>query len=151
MATEYRLTLAGETPIADVATRALPGDTDRGEPFDHGLDIDLRSDRGIGVTIWAGRDGYFDAEADWGEHWEWEPSAYVDVTCRVTRDPALHDTAIRAMLDIVARVLATGSEDAALMLDGNYLLLTRTDGVSTKHDRTAWWDHYGWVNEIVPG
>lgn len=44
------------------------------------------------------------------------------------------------MLTAVARVLQTGSEDAALVLDGNALLLTRTDGFIRKHRTDTWWD-----------
>jgi hypothetical protein len=38
-----------------------------------------------------------------------------------------------------------------LVLNGEVLLLRRTYGVLQKHHRATWWDHYGNVNEIVPG
>lgn len=82
--------------------------------------------------------------------WGWEPAAYVHTTGRLDPDPDLRETGTHVMFDIVARVLATGVEDAALMLNDDYLLLARMDGVTTKHRRT-WWDHYGWPNQVIPG
>lgn len=150
MAVEYRLIIAGEHPVTEVATRAYPEAGDRFQPYRQGLELDLRADLGLAVNVWPGQDGYFDAETDDGVHWEWQPASYVDITCRMAKDPELLDVGTHTMLDIVARVLATGSEDAALTLDGNYLLLSRVKGVTTKH-RRSWWDHYGWPNQIIPG
>jgi hypothetical protein len=48
---------------------------------------------------------------------------------------------IPSMVAAVKRVLAGRHEDAALVQDGNYLLLTRTDGVIRTH-RPDWWHHY---------
>jgi hypothetical protein len=55
------------------------------------------------------------------------------------------------MLTIVARVLEGRSEDAALLLNGDVLLLTRVGGALRKHNRAELWDHYGFANDIVPG
>jgi hypothetical protein len=54
------------------------------------------------------------------------------------------------MLTIVARVLEGRSEDVALLINGGALLLTRVGGVLRKHNRATWWDHYGFVNDILP-
>ena len=54
------------------------------------------------------------------------------------------------MLEMVSRLLATGAEDAALIMDGNYLLLTRFGGVVRK-PRRSWWDHYDYADKIIPG
>ena len=51
----------------------------------------------------------------------------------------------------MARVLEGRPEDAALLLNGDVLLLTRVDGVLRKHNRATWWDHYGFVNDVLPG
>jgi hypothetical protein len=57
----------------------------------------------------------------------------------------------RSQLEAVNRLLATGSEDAALTLNGELLLLIRVDGVVRKHNRARWWDHYAFANRIIPG
>jgi hypothetical protein len=73
VATEYRLTLAGEAPAEQVAERLLP------DPA-----ADLYDRYGFDVVIRAGRKGYFDAESDTGL-WQWEPEAYVMVNFRTGR------------------------------------------------------------------
>jgi len=55
------------------------------------------------------------------------------------------------MVESVARILGSGEEDAALVLNGDVLLLTRFGGVVRKHRRAMWWDHYGYPNEIITG
>jgi hypothetical protein len=91
MAVEYRLTLAGETPMAAVAARALPDTPERVEPYK----------RILTGTV-TGQDDTFRRGLD-NQLWEWELAAHVHVTLDVgTR---LYDTATRTMLDIVVRVL----------------------------------------------
>ncbi|SCF14018.1 hypothetical protein GA0070558_13256 [Micromonospora haikouensis] len=46
------------------------------------------------------------------------------------------------MIATVSRVLAGREGDAALIQDGNHLLLTRTNSVTHLHHRDDWWDHY---------
>jgi hypothetical protein len=141
VALEYRLTLAGDTAVPDVVERALPEHAGTGESG-----FVLYEDRGFLLTVTSGRDGYFDAESDGDEYWEWEPASYVNVEFRLDKDHIADAT--RNMLDVVARVLATGAEDAALVLDGNALLLTRTDGAVRKHRSDTWWDDA--TNAIIP-
>jgi hypothetical protein len=51
------------------------------------------------------------------------------------------------MLVAVRRMLLTGREDAALVLNGNWLLLNRVDGVLVKHRRDTWWQTYAAAND----
>jgi hypothetical protein len=143
VAIDYRLTLAGETPIEEVVERAVPGLATTGETPRTGFD--LYKDSGFLLAVTSGRNGYFDAEGDDDEYWEWAPASYVNVGFRMDKDRL--EEATQNMLSVVARILSTGPEDAALVLDGNALLLTRTDGIIRKHRKATWWDQKG--NEII--
>jgi hypothetical protein len=52
------------------------------------------------------------------------------------------------MLAAVARVLAERPEDAALVLNSNWLLLTRVAGVLRRHG-TTWWSRHDMDNGII--
>jgi hypothetical protein len=147
MATEYRLTLAGSTPVGYVAERAMPTPAERPTGTPPLLAADLYDRHGFELTILAGRNGYLDAESDSGV-WEWEPASYVDVTFRMEQN-AESDRAVGNMLLVLRRLLDTGSEDAALVLNGNWLLLTRFDGVLVKH-RESWWGSYPAADDLIP-
>ncbi|MEU8020658.1 SitI3 family protein [Micromonospora haikouensis] len=147
MAIEYRLTLAGDIPLERVAELVAPKGVEEstlpGCP--RLLGADLQATSGYTVSIYGGSDGYFDAEDDGGVQWEWEPDRYVNVVFHMPKD----DPSGRSMPDMmtaVARVLAGRPEDAALVLNGNWLLLTRVTGTLRRH-RPAWWDNYG-INGI---
>jgi len=64
---------------------------------------------------------------------------------------AEREWAVANMLTIVRRVLATGAEDAALVLNGDLLLLTRLDGALVKYNRERWWSSYPAAQQLVPG
>ncbi|KXK62667.1 hypothetical protein AWW66_07010 [Micromonospora rosaria] len=142
MGIDYRLTLAGDIPLEQVAVLVAPEgsctSTDAGHP--RLLTVDCTTERGFGVSVFAGSNGYFDAEDDDGTPWEWEPDRYVNVIFDMANDQP--DTATADMVAAVARVLADRPEDAALVLDNNWLLLTRTAGMLRTH-RPTWWDNYG--------
>jgi hypothetical protein len=156
MAIEYSLTLAGQTPVEEIAVRVMPDPAHRPTPTPtlapggRLLSAGLQEQLGFGLSVFAGHGhSFLAADGDDGE-WEWEPENYIDVTFRMSKDPDLRIAGIRPMLEAVARLLATGPEDAAFMLNGEVLLLTRFDGAVRKHNRTRWWDHYGFPNEIIP-
>lgn len=148
MATEYRLILAGSTPVEQVAGRALPEPDERPAGTAPLLAADLYDRYGFEVTIRAGQNGYFDAESDNGM-WEWEPASYVAVTFRMEKNDD-SDRALIAMLAVVRRLSDSGSEDAALVLNGNWLLFARFGGVLVKHRRT-WWETYPVADELIRG
>ena len=149
MATEYQLTLCGDATKEDIAVRAIPDAAERPELTSSGRSLfaDLYQQRALGLSIISGPVTYLNADSDAGA-WEWEPAPYVGVDFRMDND-RLNDGQ-RSMLEIVGRLLASGTEDAALILDGNYLLLTRFDGVLRK-PRRSWWDHYPYADKIIPG
>jgi len=147
MATHCRLTLAGTASPEQVAERALPDPDDRPTGTPQLLAADLYDRYGFEVTVRAGENSYYDAESDNGL-WEWEPATYVAVTFRMEKN-ADSDRALVAMLLAVRRVLQSGPEDAALVLNGNWLLLTRRDGVVVKHRRDKWWNNYAATNELI--
>jgi hypothetical protein len=148
MALEYRLTLAGDTPAERVAQRALPVPVESPAATAPVLHANLRESHGFTVAIRAGKNAYVSAESDRGL-WEWEPETYASVAFRVSKE-ADHEWAVVNMLTIVWRALATGSEDAALVLNGDLLVLTRLGGILAKHNRNGWWASYPAANAVFP-
>ncbi|MEU8182120.1 SitI3 family protein [Micromonospora sp. NPDC049047] len=143
MATEYRLTLAGDIPLDVLAGVVAPDGTEEsavdGRP--RVLSADLSDRCGYTVSIHAGSHGYFEAEDGGGAMWEWEPERYVTIGFRLVKGES-SDRATRAMLASVARVLDERSEDAALILDADWLLLTRFSGTLRRH-APSWWSVHG--------
>jgi hypothetical protein len=149
MALEYRLTLAGTTPVDQVAERTLPDPAERPTGTAPLLSAALFERYGFNVTVRAGQNGYLDVESDQGS-WEWEPESYVSVTFRMDKLADSNWNVVN-MLMAVRRVLETGPEDAALVLNGDVLLLTRFDGTLVKHRRNTWWAAYVGATEAIPG
>lgn len=148
MALEYRLTLAGSTPVNVVAERALPEADERPVGTAPLLSAALFQSHGFNVTVRAGQNGLVDVESDDGS-WEWEPEKYVSLTFRMDKSADAGWNVVN-MLTVVRQVLNTGDEDAALVLNGDILLLTRFDGTLAKH-RRSWWEHYPGADEVVAG
>ena len=142
MAVEFRLVLAGSLPVAEVAAltaadpREVPHPTSNAALFS----ARLYDQRGYALTVRAGTDGYWEAEADGEARWAWEPATYVSVTSSMRADDIV-EKGIPNMVAAVRRVLAGRAEDAALVQDGNYLLLTRSGGVVHTY-RPDWWCHH---------
>ncbi|WP_410813238.1 SitI3 family protein [Micromonospora sp. 067-2] len=143
MATEYRLTLAGDVPLDALAGVVAPDGAEEsavdGRP--RVLSADLGDRCGYTVSIHAGSHGYLEAEDGDGSTWEWEPERYVTIGFRLIKGES-SDWATREMLASVARVLDERSEDAALILDADWLLLTRFSGTLSRH-APSWWDVHG--------
>ena len=146
MAIDYDLTLAGSPPVERVAERAFPEHGERPVGTAPLLSAALP---GFGVTVLAGAAAYLDVATDQGS-WEWEPATYVTIGFRLDK---LTDRsrAVIDMLTVVRRVLASGPEDAALVLNGDILLLTRLDGILTKHHRDTWWSNYAGADDLIRG
>ena len=113
------------------------------------LSANLYEKYGFSVTVRSGRDGYVDGLADDGE-WEWEPATYVAVAFHVDKFADFPEL-VANMLTVVRRVLETGDEDAALVFNGDVLLLTRFDGTLVKYRREKWWEHYPSADQLIPG
>ncbi|MFG1953587.1 SitI3 family protein [Micromonospora sp. NPDC048830] len=143
MATEYRLTLAGDIPLDVLAGVVTPDGAEEsatdGRP--RVLSADLSDRCGYTVSIYAGSHGYFEAEDGDGSVWEWEPERYVNIGFRLGKDES-SDRATREMLASVAQVLGERPEDAALILDADWLLLTRFSGTLRRH-ALSWWGVHG--------
>ncbi|BCJ52131.1 hypothetical protein Asp14428_36060 [Actinoplanes sp. NBRC 14428] len=148
MALEYRLVLAGSTPVELVAERAMPDPADRPTGTPPLLSAALWDQYGFELTVRSGRNGYVEIESAAGT-WEWEPKTYVSLTFRMDKfaDP---DHNVPAMLTAVRRVLESGTEDAALTLNIDTLLLTRFAGDLLKYDQD-WWTHSAGADQIIPG
>ncbi|MFY1703012.1 SitI3 family protein [Micromonospora sp. WMMA1923] len=149
MAIEYRLTLARDIPLEQVAALVAPAGVEESNlpGYPRLLSADLQDTSGYTISILAGRNGYFDAENDDGSHWEWEPDQYVNITFHMPQnDPSGRSTP--DMVKAVARILTQEPGDAALVLNGNWLLLTRVARALHKH-QPSWWDNYG-VNNLFP-
>lgn len=140
MAVEYRLTLAGDIPLEQLAELAAPGAVETSTASGgRMLSGDLNDEHGYVVDITGGRRGYCSAEDDGGALWEWEPEPYVDVSFYMRKD-TLVDRGKPQMLATVARILAGTAEDAALTLNGDVLMLTRVAGSLRKHHAGGWND-----------
>ncbi|MER7164954.1 SitI3 family protein [Micromonospora sp. NPDC000207] len=144
----YRLTLAGDIPLRQVADLAAPHACETTFPPDGGvLTSDLYDECGYLVSITSGDNGYYDAEDDDGTQWEWEPERYVDIDFDMSKDDRADGGELN-VVTTVARVLAARPEDAALVLNGNWVLLTRVAGQVRQH-RPQWWETYG-LGHLVP-
>lgn len=141
MSIDYRLTLAGDIPMEQVAELAASGaietSTVSGKRM---LTAMLNEECGYVVDITSGDNGYHDAEDEDGSLWVWEPDTYVGINFHMRKDD-LADKGTPNMLAAVARVLARRTEDAALVLNSNWVLLTRVGGTLRKH-RPTWWSHH---------
>ncbi|MFG3706992.1 SitI3 family protein [Micromonospora sp. NPDC047670] len=139
MSIDYRLTLAGDVPLEEVAALAAPGATETATlTGDRMLHANLNEERGYVVNIVAGSHGYYAAEDDGGP-WVWEPETYVDVDFHMRKD-TLTDQGRPNMLRTVGRILADRPEDAALVLNDNWLMLTRVGGTVRRHNEADWYD-----------
>ena len=149
MAIEFRLTLGGDMPLEQIAALAAPEATE--EPALPGyprlFSADLYDQLGYAITILKGRNGYFDANDDNGKLWEWEPENYVDITFRMRFDGG-GEMGVPNVMATVARILEARTEDAALILIGDLLLLTRFNGTIRKHNVDQW---YEGTLDIIPG
>ncbi|MEU2661487.1 SitI3 family protein [Micromonospora sp. NPDC007220] len=142
MGIEYRLTLAGDIPLEHLAPLVAPHGVEESTlpGYPRLLTADLAEELGYTITISGGKHGYFDAEDDDGTQWEWEPDTYANVVFHLRKNDPPEDV-VPNMVSAVARVLDSGQEDAALVLNGNWLLLTRVAGELHEH-RPSWWDTY---------
>lgn len=149
MALEYELTLAGATPIEQVARRAFPDPGERPTGIAPLLSADLYDRYGFSATVLAELDCYVEAESDTGR-WEWDAGACVSLTFEMDKvaDPGWEAT---NMFTIVKRVLATGPEDAVLVFNGELLLLARFDGALVQHNRDRWWRSYPAAEQLLAG
>jgi hypothetical protein len=148
MALEYDLKLGGNIPVESLAERAFPDPEERPAGTGSPLWVDFWEKYGFGVTVFAAKNGYIDVETDDGR-WEWEPEAYAAVSFRMDKFADFHWEVVN-MLTVVRRVLDSGPENAALILNGDVLLLARFDGVLVKHRRT-WWESYPGADDIISG
>ncbi|MEU6072868.1 SitI3 family protein [Micromonospora sp. NPDC047074] len=139
MSVTYRLTLSGDVPLEQVADIAAPGAAETPTPAGNRLlSANLNEECGFVVGITSGSHGYYEAEDD-GALWEWEPSTYVDVTFHMRKD-TLADKGRPHMVRTVGRILASRPEDAALVLNDNWLMLTRVGGTIRRHNEADWYD-----------
>ncbi|MER7471243.1 SitI3 family protein [Micromonospora sp. NPDC000018] len=150
MTVEFRLILAGDPPVDEIAALTATDPREKPQPTsDRRLfTARLYDQRGYAITVRSGTHGYYEADTDGDSRWEWEPETYVNITFSMRADD-LVDKGIPNMVMAVARVLAGRDEDAALIQDGNHLLLTRTNGVIHTH-RTSWWNHYQ-LDHLITG
>lgn len=149
MGIDYHLTLGGDVSLQRVAELVGPQViADRRESPDDPprYSADLTEQAGYAVSVYGGRHGYYDAEDDDGSQWEWQPDVYVNVSFRMSKNDE-SEAGTPSMVAAVGRVLAGVTQDAALILNGNWLLLTRVGGRLRKH-RPAWWNNYD-VHDVV--
>jgi len=148
MAIQFRLTLGGDIPLRQIADIAAPEATEKPALPGHRpyLSAGLYDQLGYAITFTKGTNGYYSAEADNGELWEWEPENYVNITFRMRADDG-GEMGVPNMLATVARVLENRPENAALIQNGNWLFLTRFNGIIRKHNVDHW---YEGTLDIIP-
>ena len=149
MGIDYHLTLGGDISLQRVAELVGPELTADTPEFPDDLprySADLTEQAGYSVSVYRGQHGYCDAEDDDGSQWEWEPDVYVNVSFRMSKNDE-SEAGTPNMVAAVGRVLAGVTQDAALILNDNWLLLTRVDGRLRKH-RPAWWNNYN-LNDAI--
>ncbi|WP_434740415.1 SitI3 family protein [Micromonospora sp. SH-82] len=140
MSVDYRLTLAGDLTLEEVAALAAPGATEGRSPAGNRvLSASLNKESGYVVSIVATVDGYYEAESDGGEMWQWEPARSVDITFHMDKE-VLAEKGRPHMLRTVDQVLRSRPEDAALILNGGWLMLTRVNGQVLLHNAAEWHD-----------
>lgn len=149
MAIEYDLTLAGNTPIEQLAERALPEPAERPTGTTPFLTADLDDKYGFDVTVAIGSDAYINVETDSG-NWTWEPATFAAVRFGMDKF-ADADWAVTNMITVVRRVLDTGTEDAVLVVNGDVLLLSRLDGRLVRHNRDRWWSYHPAADRLIAG
>jgi hypothetical protein len=140
MAIECSLILAGNSPPEALLSRLFPSAASRPD-FDVSGRVwiaDLRERMGFELRLLQGTQGYFGAQAD-KEYWTWELDSYLNLGFRFNKFFA-RNVSLRHMLEMVARILATGDEDAALIQNGNELLLLREAGKLTRFRAQGFWD-----------
>ena len=148
MSLDYRLTLADGAPVEQVAARGWPDLDERPTGTVPLLSANLAGRYGFNVSIRAGQHGYVDAMSDDGQ-WEWEPGDYVNVAFHVDKSADFGILVIN-MLTVVRRLLTSGQEDAALVLNGDILILARFNGEVAKHNRETWWAFYPAADQLIP-
>lgn len=141
MALDCDLVMVGASDAARVLERACSALPTRApvQRLENGtLVVDLFASYGFVLSAYARQRGYAEADAD-GERWEWELGQHVFLGFRFDKQVE-RGTPRAAMLQIVARILATGSEDVALTLNGNVLLLRRENGRLERFAAGGFWD-----------
>ncbi|GGM27865.1 MULTISPECIES: SitI3 family protein [Micromonospora] len=140
MSVDYRLTLGGDLTLDEVASIAAPGATESWSPAGNRvLSASLNDEHGYVVSIIETDDGYYEAESDDGEMWQWEPARSVDVTFHMDSE-VLAEKGRPHMIRTVGKVLRSRPEDAALILNGGWLMLTRMNGQVLLHHDADWYD-----------
>ena len=140
MALECSLIVSGSLSPRDLVDRAFPDQAARPDFEISGpvWSADLRERLGFVLRLRQGEQGYFEAESG-DEVWTWEPDRYLNLGFAFDKE-ADRGASRREMLAIVARVLATGGENAALILNGDTVLLRREGGELTRLPAGGFWD-----------
>ncbi|GAA1604895.1 SitI3 family protein [Actinoplanes couchii] len=149
MSLDYRLTLATGLTAAQIAERALLPVEAVSWGDGRALGANLSGTLGVDVTLRSARHGYVDADTD-GEPLEWEPGPFVAITFGLGGSVRSGQAAAN-MIAVVRRVLETGPEDAALVVNGDYLLVARFGGHLVKHNHARWWSAHPAADAVIGG
>jgi hypothetical protein len=150
MSVDYQLTIAGTTDYHAVSQRAFPDLLSRlvevRTEYREGQDGDFYADLGVGVAV--SKYDKREVEADSGTGpWTWSPVGCVGIIFDI--DKAQLELAALSSAQAVARVLGTGQEDVAFVLNAGILLLTRIDGEVRKYHRDDWWTVYQGLDALI--
>lgn len=147
MSLSYRLTLAGPVTVDELTERAFPDLTERPAGAGPAFAADVHEKYGFIASLRSGRNGYVDIETDDGD-WEWEPDPFAAISFDVDDETNRDQLAVN-LVTVVRRVLRSGSEDAAFVINGDYLLLGRFGGHVKKHSHERWWAFYPAADELI--
>lgn len=141
MALHCDLVIAAASDAARLLERAWSSTEWRApvERLDNGtLVADLFASAGFLLSVSVSKRGYVSVDAD-GSVWEWEIAQHVRIDFRFDKEFDM-GASRAAMLKLVARVLATGSEDVALTLNSDVLLLCRQNRRLERFEAGGFWD-----------
>jgi hypothetical protein len=137
MAIEYRLILEGEIPPEAMARGAFPEPSDLPAPEVAGRNTiwDLWDRFGFIMQTRISEDGDFSGESD-GAVFFWRPARYTVLYFRLDKFSDFNPT--ENVKTIVSRVLESGDEDAAVLQNGDIIVL-RLAGKLTKYGSGVNW------------
>jgi hypothetical protein len=139
MALEFTVAVCGRSTPDQIVVRLYPDDQDRPR-FRVSRGVWFGNDRprrGFTLHVASEKQGYFGVTAgDDGPVVETQPAEYVHVGFVLDKERA--GRVNREVLELLARLLATGDEDVLFIQNSDILLLCRHDGAVTRYAAGFW-------------
>ena len=140
MALDYALTIAGTIPLQQILERAFPTGAERPGVEHQGkvwIAKDLFERHGFDMRWRNATNGYHSVDMN-GQTWTWEPKEYTRVSFRLNKSFD-RKRALATVQKVVSRLLASGTEDMALLFNGEVLLVLRMSGDLRRYGAAREW------------